>query len=539
MNELSKKIGYQIFPRSFKDGNNDGNGDIKGIIEKLDYLQDLGVDIIWLCPIYKTNFADAGYDVVNYYEIDPLFGTMNDFKELIKETKKRNMEIMMDVVLNHGSDLAFEFQEAKKSKDNPYHNFYIWNDKPNLEDESIFGGSAWEYVKEINSYYLHIFSKEQPDFNWDNPLLRKWIYKMLSFWIGLGVKYFRLDAIEHVGKTTNPYIIRYGKYNFEYLHEMYEEVFKNKDAFTVGESWSINPEIMAKYSNDNKKATDSFFNFSMLAFDWKNPFGSYAPIKNKPDFTELRGYFDWQDKPLLTCTGWTNHDTPRALERYLDVNENNYYFGQTLLSTFTLTTKGVPFLFQGEEIGMSSTLLNGEKDFRDGAFFQQLNNIVEKDKKLSYNDFIKGSKTGSRDLSRSLFSWSSQENSGFSKNKGWINSSWNYQNQNLEEDLKKEFSVFKYTKELIKIRKNKFDDIFTNFNNINLIKCEENLVFYKLENKNYEVIVLLNFNNKEIEIEKDFLNNEYELLLSNYKHLSKNNILNIYETKIFLKRRNK
>lgn len=516
--KIEDKIGYQIFPRSFNDTNKDGNGDIQGIIDKLDYLKELGIDIIWLCPIYETNFLDAGYDVINYFEIDKMFGTMSEFKKLILETKKRNMNIMMDIVLNHGSDLSFEFQEACKSRDNKYFDYYIWEDKPNLNDPSIFGGSAWEYVEAVESYYLHIFSKNQPDFNWDNPELRKFIYKMLNFWIDLGVDYFRLDAVEHVGKTIKPFEIRYGKHTKEYLIEMYDKVFKNTNAMTVGESWSVTPKLMKEYTDKKNKAIDTFFNFSMLAFDWKNERASLALEKNKVDFSDIKGYFDWQKEKLVTATSWTNHDIPRALDRYLGDTKGYVYEKQTLLNTFLLTTKGIPFFYQGEEFGMSYTKIDSMNDFRDGAIEQQYNSLVNDEKIYSKEEFLKASKSGSRDLSRSIMSWNAEKNSGFNRENSstWINLSIDYKTRNQEMDYNSKKSIFKYTKELIKLRKGKYYKFFCEFDDIELLKCEKNLVMYTLKSEGSIISVALNFSNKEIKMDS-LWKNKSQIIFSNYK----------------------
>ncbi|MDK2819511.1 MAG: hypothetical protein KFW07_01610 [Mycoplasmataceae bacterium] len=531
--KIEDKIGYQIFPRSFNDANRDGNGDIQGIIDKLDYLKELGIDIIWLCPIYKTKFLDAGYDVINYFEIDEIFGTIGEFKILILEAEKRNMHIMMDIVLNHGSDLSLEFQEACKSRDSEYFDYYIWNDKPNLEDPSIFGGSAWEYVDAVKSYYLHIFAKSQPDFNWDNPKLRKFIYKMLNFWIDLGVNYFRLDAVEHIGKTTDPFVIRYGKHNKEYLVEMYDQVFKNKNAITVGESWSITPKLMKEYANKKDKAIDTFFNFSMLAFDWKNERGSLALEKNKVNFSELKGYFDWQKEKLVTATSWTNHDIPRSLDRYLGNTKGFIYEKQTLLNTLLLTTKGIPFFYQGEEFGMSYTEINSMKDFRDGAIDQQYNSMVNEEKIYTNEEFLKAAKTGSRDLSRSIMSWNAGNNSGFNNEKKlpWMNLSIDYKTRNQEMDYNSEKSIFKYTKELIKLRKNKYYQFFCEFDDIKLLECEKNHTVYVLKSKGSSMAVALNFSNKEIKIE-NLWKKTLETVFSNYK-TTEPNLLKEYQAIIW------
>ncbi len=343
-NILRDKIGYQIFPLSFKDGNNDGIGDLKGIREKLPYLKELGVDIIWLCPIYKSNFVDAGYDVIDYCKIDERFGKMRDFKKLMKAAKKLNMDVMMDFVINHASSDSFEFKEACKSRDNKYHDFFVWSDKPNLKDESIFGGSAWEYVESVQQYYLHIFTKEQADFNFHSEAFKQWLYKIFDFWIKKGVKYFRFDAIEHIGKTTTPYKIRYGKYNKELLTELSEHLNKKYEAYVIGESWNVKPKIMHDYTH-KCGIVDSFFNFSLLALDWKNPNGPLAKVKNKVDFRDLKYYFEWQKEKLVTQLSSAFKEL--AVKNYQAANSEN-------VAVFFMSKSGnevaAPKAFGGYEI---------------------------------------------------------------------------------------------------------------------------------------------------------------------------------------------
>ncbi len=529
-NDIKQKIGYQIFPISFKDSNNDGIGDLKGIEEKLPYLKELGIDIIWLCPIYKSNFADAGYDVIDYLDIDPKFGSMKDFESLMKKAKSLGIDIMMDLVLNHASTDSYEFKQACLSRDNKYHDFFIWEDKPNLKDESIFGNSAWEYVPSVKSYYLHIFTKQQADFNFHSKEFKKWLYKILEFWIKKGVKYFRYDAIEHVGKTTNPYVIRYGKYNHKFLKELAENVTKKYDAYVIGESWNVNPEIMKKYSNKDK-IVDSFFNFSTLFFDWKNENGSLAKIKNKVDWNDLKGYFEWQDKELFTSTAWTNHDVPRALDRYFVLKDKERFYAQTAMFTLLMTTKGLPFIYQGEEFGMSPMEIKSYDDFVDQQVINRKDEFI-KNNKYTDKEYFKAVSTGSRDLARSIMSWNSKTNSGFnsSRAKAYYNKSTRWKDFNAEADLKnKDKSIYQYTKELIKLRKSDYGNIFTDYDEIKLIELNDKYVNYQLIKNKKLVYVIINWTNKSVNVNRKIK----RLVMSNYGEEVAENKLKPYEATIY------
>ena len=527
------KVGYQIFPISFKDSNNDGIGDLKGIEEKLPYLKELGIDIIWLCPIYKSNFADAGYDVINYCEIDPKFGTMEDFDSLMKNAKKLGIDIMMDFVINHASTDSFEFKQACLSRDNEYHDFFVWSDNPKLENESIFGNSAWEYVESVDRYYLHIFAKEQADFNFHSEKFKNWLYKIFIFWLEKGVKFFRFDAIEHIGKTVDPYIIRYGKYNHQFLEEIAKNVTSKYDCYVVGESWNVNPEIMRKYSIEDK-IVDSFFNFSTLFFDWKNPNGAMAKIKNEVDWKDLEDYFKWQKENLITATSWTNHDVPRAIDRYFKTDINNRFYAQTAMTTLLMTTKGIPFIYQGEEFGMSPLAINSYDDFVDQQIFRKKEEFM-KNNNYTDQEYFQANLTGSRDLSRSIMSWNDSKNAGFTNDnvKPYYKKSKDFETINAENDISKnKKSIFLYTKKLIDLRKNKYKDWFCDFDSIEIIVLDSKKTIYSLIKNKKNIYVSINWTNEEQKCKRDIKN----ILLSNYeddKEKINNEILKPFEATIY------
>ena len=512
---LKNKIGYQIFPLTFNDANGDGIGDLKGIEAKLPYLKELGIDIIWLCPIYKSNFADAGYDVIDYYQIEPRFGSMKDFEDLICAAKKYQMEIMMDFVVNHASTDSYEFQQACLAKDNPYHDFFVWNDQPNLADESIFGGSAWEYVESVQSYYLHIFTKEQADFNFHSPTFRQWLYKILEFWIAKGVKYFRFDAIEHIGKTTRPYQIRYGQDNYRFLKAIADHVTNKYDVYVIGESWNVNPEIMHKYCVE-EQIVDAFFNFANLFFDWKNENGAFAKEKNPVDWNDLAGYFRWQKTGLITSPSWTNHDVPRAIDRYFQTDLTTRFYAQTAMTTLLLTTKGIPFLYQGEEFGMANMIVQSLDDFQDPQAHWREAEFVEQ-KGYTKAEYLKALCQGSRDLSRAIMAWNAEPNSGFTKAgiKPIYNQSQNWQVINAQTDqAKTKHSIYQFTKALIALRKSFQGKIFTDFETIDLIRLDQKMVCYQLKRANQSWLVTINWTEQPI----SYLRTIKKIIFSNYEH---------------------
>ena len=512
---LKNKVGYQIFPLTFKDSNRDGIGDLKGIESKLPYLKELGIDIIWLCPIYQSNFADAGYDVIDYYKIEAKFGTMEDFESLIKNAKALGIEIMMDFVINHASTNSYEFQQACLSKTNPYHDFFVWDDQPNLADESIFGGSAWEYVETVNSYYLHIFTKEQADFNFHSENFRNWIYKILEFWIEKGVKYFRFDAIEHIGKTTKPYEIRYGKYNHHFLKEIADKVTSKYEVYIIGESWNVSPEIMKQYCLEDQ-IVDSFFNFSNLFFDWKNENGSLAKIKNPVDWTDLSGYFKWQESGLITSTSWTNHDVPRAIDRYFQTNLKNRYYAQSAMITLLLTTKGIPFLYQGEEFAMAYMQINSLADFQDQQVHLREQEFVET-KGYSKAEYLQANAQGSRDLSRAIMAWDNSDHSGFSSKSSQplYNPTNDWDKINAAKDLnQKTKSVYQFTKALIALRKSAMGAIFYDFDQIKIIELTNQIVTYQLIKNQQSVFLNINWTDAKVSLANKRKINK--IIMSNY-----------------------
>lgn len=365
-----ESVVYQVYPRSFNDSNGDGIGDLRGIIEKLDYLKELGIDVIWLSPVYKSPNDDNGYDISDYEDIMDEFGTMEDMDDLIKEGNKRGIKILMDLVVNHTSDEHKWFIEAKKSKDNPYRDYYIWRDPVNGEEpndlRSTFSGSAWQYDETTGQYYLHLFSKKQPDLNWENEEVRNKIYKMMNFWIDKGIGGFRMDVIELIGKIPDKKVTHNGPKLHEYIREMNKKTFGGKDLLTVGETWGCTTEIAKKYSNPDDSELSMIFQFEHILLDQQ-------PGKEKWDLKPLelldlkKALSRWQVE--LEGTGWNslfwnNHDVPRIVSRW--GNDKEYRVESAkMLATLLHGMKGTPYIYQGEELGMTNVRFEELEDYKD------------------------------------------------------------------------------------------------------------------------------------------------------------------------------
>ncbi len=455
-NWWKKSVVYQIYPKSFCDTNGDGLGDLNGIRLKLNYLKELGVDAIWLSPVYPSPNVDNGYDISDYYDISPDYGTLDDMKALIKEAGEMGIRVIMDLVVNHSSDKHKYFIESRKSKDNPYRDYYIWREgkdgNPPNDIKAAFGGSAWEYDDATKEYYLHLFAKEQPDLNWANPEVREKVYKMMNFWIGLGVSGFRMDVIENIGKEPDKGILSNGPKLHEYLHEMNRKSFGNKGQLTVGECWSADPEKAILYSDPEREELSMVFQFEHLLLDQKEGKEKWElkPLK----LTELKRVFTrWQlalqDKGWNALV-WDNHDVPRIVSRF--GNDKEYRVESAkMLATMLHGLKGTPYVYQGEEIGMTNIPI---KSLDDMADIGSRNAYMElKAEGWKEEDIIKSMQAKARDNARSPMQWDDSENAGFSKGTPWYPVNPNYKEINVVEALEDKNSVFYYYKELIHMRK--------------------------------------------------------------------------------------
>ena len=517
---------YQIYPKSFKDSNGDGIGDLVGIIEKLDYLKDLGVKVLWLTPIYASPQNDNGYDIADYYNIDPMFGNMEDFKRLLKEAHKRDMKLILDMVVNHTSTEHNWFKEAIKDVSNPYHDFYIWRDEPN-NWKSKFGGSAWEYVESLNKYYLHLFDNTQADLNWENPKLREEIYKVMRYWLDMGVDGFRLDVINLLSKDTRfldddfKSAIRDGRRFYtdgpkihEYLKLMNKEVFsKYNGIMTAGEMSSTTIDNCIKYTSPENEELDMTFNFHHLKVDY--PEGEKWKLASF-DFHMLKKLlFEWQIE-MEKGNGWNalfwcNHDQPRVVSRF--GNDILYREESTkMLATALHLMRGTPYIYQGEEIGMTNPNFNDIKDYRDIESINAYNNLLEKG--IEKHEVLSILKNRSRDNSRTPMQWNNKKEAGFTSGTPWIKVADNYNNINVELEQNRNNSILDYYKKLIKIRKNK--EVVSQGIFIPILEDNPNVLAYIRDLNGKRILIACNFyeNKTRVSLEK-FKGSEYVTILSN------------------------
>ncbi|WP_250675717.1 alpha,alpha-phosphotrehalase [Paraclostridium ghonii] len=543
---FKKSSVYQIYPKSFKDSNNDGIGDIKGIIEKLDYIKNLGIDVIWLTPIYVSPQKDNGYDISDYYNIDPIFGSMDDFEELLSQVHNRDMKLIMDMVINHTSTEHMWFKEAQKGEDNPYHDFYIWK---KTEDgklpnnwKSKFGGSAWQYVKNLDKYYLHLFDVSQADLNWENPKLREEIYKMMNYWMNKGVDGFRLDVINLLSKnqdfpndtleSPNHDGRRFytdGPRIHEYLKNINKNVFSlYENSMTVGEMSSTTINHCINYTKPENMELDMTFNFHHLKVDYPN--GEKWAL-GEFDFEKLKDIlFDWQVKMQdgngWNATFWCNHDQPRVLSRFGD--DKNYPIESAkMLGTAIHLMRGTPYVYQGEEIGMTNPKFDNISGYKDVESINAYNNLIKKG--YREDEVLDILKSKSRDNSRTPIQWN--ENGGFTKGTSWINMASNYKTINAKDAVENEESIYNYYKKLINLRKEY--DIISHGTIKPILKEHKNVLGYIREYEGQKLLVLCNFfgEKTEVDISEYIKSFEGKILITNYskQKLDKSMILKPYE----------
>ena len=509
---------YQIYPRSFKDSNGDGIGDIQGIIEKLDYLKELGIDVIWLSPVYKSPNDDNGYDISDYYDIMDEFGTMEDMDILLKESNKRGIKILMDLVVNHTSDEHKWFIEAKKSKDNEYRDYYIWRKpvdgkEPN-ELISTFSGSAWEYDEASGEYYLHLFSKKQPDLNWENEKVREEVWKMMNFWIDKGIGGFRMDVIDLVGKVPDEMIKENGPMLHEYLQEMNKNSFGKHDLLTVGETWGATPEVAKLYSNPSRNELSMVFQFEHISLD-------KIPGKNKWDLKPLnlrdlkRVFSKWQTE--LEGEGWNslfwnNHDLPRIVSRW--GNDKEYRVESAkMLATLLHGLKGTPYIYQGEEIGMTNIKFETIEEYNDIEIRNMYKDRISRG--FKHEEIMESIYAKGRDNARTPMQWSEEANAGFTTGRPWLTINENYKEINVDKALSDKNSIFYHYKKLIELRK---DNEVIIYGDYTLLDPEDkNIYAYTRELNGDKILVVCNFYGENIEFNyREEFDNEPIILISNY-----------------------
>ncbi|MGI8313732.1 glycoside hydrolase family 13 protein [Halobacillus mangrovi] len=520
---------YQIYPRSFMDSNGDGIGDIQGVISKLDYLQGLGIDVVWICPIYCSPNDDNGYDISDYKAIMPEFGSMADFDELLNEVHNRGMKLIMDLVINHTSDEHPWFIESKSSRDNPYRDYYIWHPGKGGEEPnnwaSIFEGSAWEFDPETQEYYMHIFSRKQPDLNWENPKVRKDVYEMINWWLEKGIDGFRIDAISHIKKApgfpdvSNPEDKRYassleGHRNQEgiqyFLEELKDETFSKYDIMTVGEANGVTVEEAEEWVGEEEGKFNMIFQFEHNDLWQKGK-------NNGLDIHELKTVFTkWQTG--LNNVGWNalfleNHDLPRSVSVWGDDQEFHSQSSKCLATLYFLM-QGTPFIYQGQEIGMTNVQFPSIEDYNDVAIKNLYENEMDEGK--SHEEVMEVIWQSGRDNSRTPMQWSNRKNAGFSIEIPWLKVNPNFKDINVDQSINDRHSIYHYYKNLIQLRK---DHPVLIYGDYELILPQHDQIFaYTRSLGKEKVLVITNLFSAEADFTlPDHLNDKYaKLMISNY-----------------------
>lgn len=527
-----KSVVYQIYPKSFYDSDGDGFGDLNGIREKLSYLEKLGVDVIWLNPIYESPQVDNGYDISNYKKIEPQLGTMEDFDMLLKEAHEKGIRIILDLVVNHTSDKHPWFTEAKKGKENPYHDYYIWKDTIPNNWGSSFGGPAWEYVEETAQYYLHLFAKEQPDLNWENPKVRKEVQEILRFWLEKGIDGFRMDVITLISKDPaypdGPVIQNkaYGSYYagcasgprvHEYLQEMNREVLSKYDIMTVGEAPHTSADEAAPYTASDRHELNMVFHFDHMHLDYDEN-GKYA--KNRVKLTDLKEVMTkWQDT-MYECDGWnslywSNHDQARAVSRFGNESEPYRVKSAKMLGTILHMMQGTPYIYEGEELGMTNAHFESIDEYKDVEALDIFRDFTER-KGFSEKDTLELLGLKSRDNARTPMQWDNTVNAGFTEGTPWIGVNKNCKEINVEQCLADQDSIFYYYQKLIQLRHEM--PIITDGVYELLDKENESVYAYLRKGEKETLLVVGNFTDKTINyhIEEKVQAKKSRLLISNY-----------------------
>ena len=527
---------YQIYPKSFQDSNGDGVGDLRGMMERLEYLGKLGIDAIWLSPVCKSPQADNGYDISDYQDIDPMFGSVEDMEALIKEAKKYNIRIIMDLVLNHTSNKHRWFEEAKKSKDNPYHDYYVWRDgeegvEPN-DMKAVFGGSAWEWVPEIKQYYFHQFLPEQPDLNWENPQVRKEIYDMILWWMEKGVGGFRLDVIDQIAKEPDKKITINGPRLHEYFREMSKETFQKGDLITVGEAWGADPERAKLYSNPDGSEFSMVFQFEHIGLDQQEGKDKWdlAPLP----FLKLKQIMNHWQTELYNCGWnslfWNNHDLPRIVSRW--GNDKEYRVESAkMLAILLHGMQGTPYIFEGEELGMTNVRYNIE-DYRD----VEIQNVYKERIAAGYDkeDVMNSIYAKGRDNARTPMQWDDTENAGFTTGTPWIKVNDNYKTINAKSQVDDPDSIFNCYRKLVSFRKEYPVLVDGSFKL--LLAEDENIFAYERKNADETLLVVCNFYGNTVKMPLTEETEGMELLISNYKETEDSSVLRPYEARMYYKK---
>ena len=528
-----ESVVYQIYPRSFCDSNGDGIGDLNGITGKLDYLKELGIDVIWLSPVYKSPNDDNGYDISDYQAIMDEFGTMEDFDRMLATAHEKGIKIMMDLVVNHTSDEHKWFIESRKSTDNPYRNYYIW--RPAKEDGSLpnnwgscFSGPAWEYDKTTDMYFLHLFSKKQPDLNWDNPAVRQDVFDMMNWWLKKGVDGFRMDVISLISKEPGlpdkePGINGYATFNVsangphvhEYLQEMRQKALNNADTITVGECSGVTLEEAKKYARSDEKELNMVFQFEHMDVDSDEKAGKWTT--RKMDLRNLKKILTRWQKGLQDIAWnslyWENHDQPRSVSRFGNDSDEYREISAKMLATCIHMMQGTPYVYQGEELGMTNCPFNTLDNFRDLESINAFHELTEQGK-MTEEDMMAAIGYKGRDNARTPMQWDDSAYAGFSTATPWIMVNPNYTKINAKDQINREDSVFKYYQKLIKLRHESELIVYGTYDLI--LDDDKDIYAYIRTLGDEKLIVYCNFseNTREVELPEEFTNGK--VLISNY-----------------------
>ena len=534
-----ESVVYQIYPRSFCDSNGDGIGDLNGITGKLDYLKELGVDVIWLSPVYKSPNDDNGYDISDYQAIMDEFGTMEDFDRMLATAHEKGIKIMMDLVVNHTSDEHKWFIESRKSTDNPYRDYYIW--RPAKEDGSLpnnwgscFSGPAWEYDKTTDMYFLHLFSKKQPDLNWDNPVVRQEVFDMMNWWLKKGVDGFRMDVISLISKEPGlpdkePGINGYATFNVsangphvhEYLQEMRQKALNNADTITVGECSGVTLEEAKKYARSDEKELNMVFQFEHMDVDSDEKAGKWTT--RKMDLRDLKKILTRWQKGLQDIAWnslfWENHDQPRSVSRFGNDSDEYREISAKMLATCIHMMQGTPYVYQGEELGMTNCPFNTLDNFRDLESINAFHELTEQGK-MTEEDMMAAIGYKGRDNARTPMQWDDSAYAGFSTANPWIMVNPNYTKINAKDQVNREDSVFKYYQKLIKLRHESELIVYGTYDLI--LDDDKDIYAYIRTLGDEKLIVYCNFseNTREVEIPEEFVNGK--ILISNYSDAKAN-----------------
>ena len=542
-----ESVVYQIYPKSFKDSNGDGVGDIRGIIQKLDYLKELGVNVLWISPMLESPQDDNGYDISDYRRIYEEYGTMEDYEELLCEAHKRSIRILMDLVVNHTSDEHNWFIESRKSKDNPYRDYYIWKDPVNGKEPNnwggAFGGSAWEYDPQTQMYYLHLFSKKQPDLNWENEKVRQEVYDMMKFWCEKGIDGFRMDVISMISKDQRfpdgemnnglygdfgPYCV-HGPRVHEFLQEMNQKVLSKYDIMTVGETAGVTIEEAQKYAGDDRNELNMVFQFEHV----ESGCGDYGKWTTaKYDFKEFKNIMiKWQEE--LQCKAWNslflgNHDQPRSVSRFGNDNPVYRETSAKMLATCIHMMQGTPYVYQGEELGMCNAYFDQLEDYRDIESLNAYKELTETCG-VSHEEMMGYLKRISRDNARTPMQWDDSENGGFTCGKPWIKCNDNYRTINVQSEVNDPDSLYNYYKRLIQcyhdhadiVRQAEFRPMYEEY---------PGLFAYEREVNGKGLLVIVNFTNEKLMFQKI----DQKCELCNY-HETESEWLQPYEARIYSK----